>query len=250
MNATRRGFLLGGLCACGFPYTEARGQSNESTNEEGRCFFDSAVSQKAAGDVKNGLYRQTSGDPRRDQTISNMLFRAARTYGLNQAELPTFRFLPTTVAGDGFASDNAVVDPGTKGLVALNLRLLNGQQSDTINLIGFEVIMAHEFAHIFQLRNMYIARFENQGYQTREIELHADYLAGWYISQQGEISNGLLETVANTLFSRGDNNLKVKEHHGTKVDRLSAVLKGYLSGGTTDLAAAAAVNGMRYIQDR
>ncbi|MBY5794989.1 hypothetical protein [Rhizobium leguminosarum] len=246
MNATRRGFLLGCLCGCGFPHTGATGQSIASTTE-GQCFFDSAASQKAAGDVKNGLYRETSGDAGRDRTISGMLFQSVRTYGLNRAELPTFRFIPATVAGDGFATGD-VIGPGTKGLVALNLKLLNG--SDTMGLLGFQIIMAHEFAHIFQMRNQYIDRFRAAGAQTREIELHADYLAGWYMSQQGEISTGLLEIVANTLFSRGDNNVDVREHHGTKVDRMSAVLKGYLSGTSTDVASAAALNGILYLQDR
>lgn len=245
MNATRRGFLFGCLCVC--RSAGARGQSIEDA--EGRCFFDSAFSQKAVGDVKNGLYRQTSGDPRRDQIISNMLFRVARTFGLNRAELPTFRFMPVSAAADGFAIGD-VIDSGATGLVALNLKLLNGSLSDAMSLIGFEVILAHEFGHIFQMRNKHIERFKVAGYQTREIELHADYLSGWCISQHGGISTGLLEIAANTLFSRGDNNADIKVHHGTKSERMSAVLKGYLNGSSTDIAAAAALNGMAYLQER
>lgn len=247
MDITRRRLLLRGLCACGSTFaTAAWGQSTIDLHDEGRCFFDSAMSQESASAVKNGLFRQTSGDPRRDQVISNMLFRTARVFGLTRTQLPTFRFIPVTVKGDGFATDD-LVESNTQGLVALNLRLLSGSTSDALSMTGFAVILAHEFAHIFQLRNRYVERFQINGYHTREIELHADYLAGWCISQQGGVATGLLESVANTLFSRGDNSPDVKEHHGTKVDRMNAVLKGYLSGGATDVVAAAAVNGMAYL---
>lgn len=210
MCITRRRLLIAGVCTCYASSSWAvLGQPADASNDEGRCFFDSEVSQHAGADVSNGLYRQTSGNPGRDQSISDQLFQTARIFDFTQAELPAFRFIPTNEKGDGFAAET-IVDPGTKGFVALNLRLLNGPSSDVMTMIGFRVIMAHEFAHIFQLRKNYIQRFQSNGYHTREIELHADYLAGWCIRQAGEIQNELLEMVANTLFTRGDNNPDIR----------------------------------------
>ncbi|TBC68717.1 hypothetical protein [Rhizobium ruizarguesonis] len=247
MSVARRRLLIGGLCLCGTAiFRSVSAKSDTNIQGEGQCFFDSAVSQAAAGDIRNSLYRHSSGDPGRDQTVSDLLFRTARTYDIAQAELPTFRFIPVTVKGDGFATDETV-EPDTKGLVALNLRLLSAAGADMLPITGFEVILAHEFAHIFQIRNRDIEKLQNNGYHSREIELHADYMAGWCISQRGELTTAALQGVAETLFSRGDKNPDVTLHHGTKTERISAVLKGYLSGGSTDVARAASINGMGYI---
>ena len=215
------------------------------------CFFSQKTDAARGIVLKEGIYRRTTGDDGLNAKVNAILFRTARAYGLDRDAYPAFRFLPPGAdGGDGFASDAVEMQPGTKGIVALNLGLLTTSQSEELSLIGFEVIAGHEFGHIFQMRKNYAEPLLVAGDgKAKLVELHADFLAGWFMSKRGQIPNEILRHVVDALFSRGDDSVGTPEHHGTKAERFTAVLQGYLRGGTTDSADGAAANGVAYLKE-
>lgn len=82
-------------------------------------------------------------------------------------------------------------------------------------------ILAHEFGHAIQ------AKFRMPELSAKLPELHADYLAGYYIGQRGIIEKTLLEIFATEFYSKGDNDFFSPDHHGTPNERKCAFLEGY-----------------------
>jgi hypothetical protein len=217
------------------------------------CFFaarsDSAVAQGDPRALLREIYRRSTGDRETDHAISNVLYRAARAFAFVRSQIPAFRFLPPGEAGggDGLACDAIEMQPGTKGLVAVGLDLLNSNSTQESSRLAFEVIVGHEFAHIYQARHGYVERLAPSNSTVRLLELHADYLAGWFMSKKGDVLVTGLEPVVDALFSRGEYAFNDPSHHGTKADRFTAALQGFLQGGWTDQIDGAAVNGISYL---
>lgn len=256
MRENRREMLLRAarLCASFTTALTVTGQRLPNSMEGG-CFFAEQTSGGLGPDLKNRVYRTTTGNGSTDSLIHPILFRAARVYQLDRSEYPTFHFLPPGAAGgDGFASDSVVLNPGTKGLVAVSLTLLHVYQpaqssgSEQTGLLALETIIGHEFAHIYQMRNNYIDRLSLGG-GSKYIELHADYLSGWFMSKKNGLNIAALRPVADALFSRGDSAVGQPGHHGTKEERFAATLQGYLRGDLTDSPEGAAMNAIEYLRE-
>jgi hypothetical protein len=215
------------------------------------CFFVEESGRQETSDLRDRVYRRNTGNVSLDQAVNTILLRAARAFSFERSHYPAFRFLPPGASGgDGFAKEPMVFEPGTQGLVALSLTLLEGSQPEETRLLGFEVIAGHEFAHIFKVRKNYIEPLQVAGNGGgKYVELHADFMSGWFVSQRGQISTAALQHVVDALFSRGDNKIGSPGHHGTKEERFAAVLQGYLRGGSSDQAEGAAENGIIYLQE-
>jgi hypothetical protein len=232
--------------------------SSQAALPTGGCFFVEQTHGVVSLPAESSTYLRTTGDQALDRAVNEMLFRAARTFSLDRTQYPTFRFLPPGArGGDGYANGSIVLEPGTKGLVALSVTLLAASGFDDENRLLFEVILGHEFAHIYQVRNAYIEQLlvaANGG--GKFVELHADYLAGWFISKKSDSGFGFgpgialptLRRAAETLFARGDNNVGQPGHHGTRSERFAATLQGYLDGDRSDYANGAAENGISYLR--
>jgi hypothetical protein len=80
--------------------------------------------------------------------------------------------------------------------------------------------MAHEYAHALQNKYQWAGRGRNK-------ELHADYLAGYYIGIKGLVSEDLLIAFSNEFYSRGDYNFFDPNTHGTPNERACAFQQGY-----------------------
>lgn len=252
MQSARRTFLLGCACLCSLlPTLVARSQGRKPRTGVGGCFFSQQSDAARVQEIKGGVYRTSTGDAKLDATVSAVLFRAARAYSLSRNAYPAFRFIPPGAAGgDGFADDGVSMDPSTKGIVALGLGLLKEFQSDDFGIIAFEVIAGHEFGHIFQTRNQYVEPLlAGADGKAKLVELHADFLAGWFMSRRGQLPVEILRYVVDALFSRGDDLVGEPEHHGTKAERFAAVLQGYLRGTATDSPEGAAANGLAYLRE-
>ena len=83
-------------------------------------------------------------------------------------------------------------------------------------------VMAHEFAHILQYSR-------NNDLPTKLKELHADYLAGYYLGKEG-LSIAQVEVFARSLFELGDYNFWHPDHHGTPQERVQAMVAGFMTG--------------------
>ena len=86
--------------------------------------------------------------------------------------------------------------------------------------------LAHEFGHALQRKadpNFFLINPNNPKLK----ELHADYLAGYYIGQRGLIQRDLLEAFARDFYDKGDTAFFDQDHHGTNIERRCAFLEGY-----------------------
>ncbi len=83
-------------------------------------------------------------------------------------------------------------------------------------------VMAHEFAHVLQF-------LKHNNLPTKLKELHADYLAGYYLGKE-DLSRRDMEVFAQSLFEMGDYNFWSPDHHGTPQERVQAMIAGFMAG--------------------
>jgi len=89
---------------------------------------------------------------------------------------------------------------------------------------GYAVVgvLAHEFAHVLQ----YV---RGNNLPTKLKELHADFLAGYYLGRK-QLMSGAVERFARALFEMGDFDFWNPNHHGTPQERVQAMSAGYIAG--------------------
>jgi len=89
---------------------------------------------------------------------------------------------------------------------------------------GFAIpaIMAHEFGHIVQFKL-------GVGMPTHLLELHADFLAGWYLGNRRNFIYTEVQEPLESFFEKGDYMFNNPGHHGTPKERLAAVAAGLAS---------------------
>jgi hypothetical protein len=126
-----------------------------------------------------------------------------------------------------FASSNdKEVDQVCKTAEADLRRLFRVSRCNALNrrwqhrLTGF---VAHEWAHIVQFARNYLA-------PGKAAELHADFLAGWFLGRTAG-SSGVRDEAMYRLYFLGDDAVNHPDHHGTPMERASATTNGF------DLAA-------------
>ncbi|MEQ8995330.1 MAG: hypothetical protein RID53_02360 [Coleofasciculus sp. B1-GNL1-01] len=182
------------------------------------------------------VYRST-GNPNLNSLISNEYSQLAIVFTVN----------PTLLIIDDFQGPNAfaywgVTDPGFYGTIYLGIRLLYDElfsmDKGVLAVVG---IMAHEFAHILQWK-----------YQSQLIgklrELHADFLAGYYLGVKNYIPYRDLRAFASSLFTKGDYNFWNLDHHGTPQERVAAMNIGYSLGQLGSKISTAYLEGDKIIR--
>jgi hypothetical protein len=93
--------------------------------------------------------------------------------------------------------------------------------------VGLSIVMAHEWGHVLQFK------LEPDLPKTgKSKELHADFLAGFYLSRKqaalpGWVSWPDVQNCARTLFDIGDYSFNSPQHHGTPEERFIAFSAGY-----------------------
>lgn len=83
-------------------------------------------------------------------------------------------------------------------------------------------IMAHEFAHILQIK-------KGSSLSSKYRELHADFLAGYYLGKKNYIQPQYVAGFAQSLYEKGDYNFRDPNHHGTPEERVIAMFAGFES---------------------
>lgn len=111
---------------------------------------------------------------------------------------------------------------------------------------GIPAIIGHEYAHIMQFKNAIPLR-------GKWIELHADYMAGWFTAHRGRfdrIQNS--QESAISFFNKGDYAFNSETHHGTPAERVGAFMAGFqlnMQQNQPD-ARAAYASGINYLRDQ
>lgn len=174
---------------------------------------------------------QTSGDVDLDRSINLELQHVANSLNV----LPGFGFCDDSNAPNAFAVNETVI-PNTQGTVVFGKQLLTEElSSNEWGGLAIAGIMAHEFAHIYQYQSPFY-NWLTQGQATdKHLELHADYLAGYYLSlkrlRTGEID---IKAFLDSLYLKGDTHFNSPTHHGTPTERAQVMLAGYKIGLTNN----------------
>jgi len=145
-------------------------------------------------------------------------------------------------------SPNALATPeianafGPDGTVLLGRNLVTEQLTRDPSGATVVAVMAHEFAHLTQFKHGSV----NVNEPVRRMELHADFMAGWYLRLRGQYAWTNLMPALRIFFDLGDYQFNAPQHHGTPAERLSAAQAGFNSGAPD--AAQAYALGLQYVK--
>lgn len=151
------------------------------------------------------------------QSLERALSRAASAFEVR----PAFRLF-----ADGSPNAFAYQTPGSRPLVAIGLTLLAQAMRRPDHGISLVAVLAHELGHIAQFtRGADLTAGEPT---VRRQELHADFLAGWYLAKlQRRLPDVKLWHSGELFAALGDTNFGSRNHHGTPKQRSAAVDAGY-----------------------
>lgn len=111
-------------------------------------------------------------------------------------------------------------DPSCENVVFVGRKLMDLYRYQ-FNKDGLWGILAHELGHTLQCR--WGTHTALNGVQR---ELHADFLAGYFLGIKMRIQLTDIRQFSEELFSRGDYNFNDEQHHGTPQERVQYMLMG------------------------
>ena len=254
MCISRRAVLVGGISAS---IAGAAGENATAARATGGCFispasFDrvrrsQAFNRSAANLFDRDKHLRTTGDKTLDRALDAAIKKLSDLFG----QVPAFGFYreadyPDVGAMNAFATDENTNITGTWGTVAFGTTLFEremGQYDQSGSTIM--AVIAHEFAHIWVFRKGLMDKINEGQPNVRRSELHADYLAGYFLASRKKANPKISLQASGELFHRlGDTNFSSLNHHGTSAERVAAAEQGfrlgYVDGRTADDAFAAA----------
>lgn len=190
----------------------------------------------------------SSGDAETDRHLGAALLRLATTFKVN----PGFAFYDDRESPNAFATPATLVGDGP-GTVLMGMRYFVERMAENDDGMTVIATCAHEFGHIHQFTGTYRAELVRLDSTDKPVELHADFLAGFFLAtRKREYSNLNLQKVGQQYNEKlGDNAFDSKKHHGTSEERLAAVTAGFDLGKSTgqdiDQVAAAGVAYVRNV---
>lgn len=230
----RRGFILGALSATIFPRAARLASAQQATLPR-YCSLDPNV------DLRRYRARSSTGNPALDRALIAELRKIIRVFSVN----PGFRIIDDEGQPNAFAVSTTMV-PNTLGTVLFGLALITDQMAITDGGNTVAGIAAHECAHIFQFTSAYGARLTAGQRTAKALELHADFLAGYYLAVDRRTAMNV-EMFARALYERADWNFNDPSHHGTPVERVNAAKAGYAAGRDGMTFSDAARTGLTFV---
>jgi hypothetical protein len=152
---------------------------------------------------------------------------------------PRMFYLMDDSGPNAYATPEIANALGPDGTILFGQTLLAQQLTKDPTGASVVAIMAHEFGHLAQFR---------QGFREpgKRPELHADFMAGWYLSVRGRYAWTNLMPTLKLFFELGDYQFNSQSHHGTPQERLGAAQAGFSSGAAT--AAQAYALGWQFVK--
>ncbi len=171
-----------------------------------------------------GGITETTGNARLDQAMGIMLADLATRFGVR----PGFGLYDDAEDANAVALQESLL-PKSRGTVLFGRTLLmRGLQEDVDGDMFVMAICAHEFAHIAQSDTGYMERLVKGQATVRNLELHADFLSGYYIGGRGKTyTPQQLVALGRAWTHMGDTEFTNPDHHGTQEERLAAIEAGY-----------------------
>lgn len=185
-----------------------------------------------------GRSTSRSGNDALDRALIAEVRKLDRVFGIN----PGYRFMYETGGPNAMATGETLVG-GTRGTILFGLTLVSRELNTAYGGAALAGIAGHEGAHIYQFANGYQSRL--RGRTVKPMELHADFLAGWYFARTGRTEPSLV-AFGTSLFDKGDYQYNDRDHHGTPEERVSAMQAGYAVGNITNVSTAAE-RGAQYV---
>jgi hypothetical protein len=225
---TRRETILGGLLTivCCSASSTCGAQTARVRRTVGCMLDDDEAEQFLATSTAQQLYITGnepiiagSGDREFDFALAQALSRIADVLQV----LPGFSYY------DDFDQPNALATPRRRmaradGTVLFGQRFLKRmlawpEQPDVV----VTAVCAHEFGHILQFKRGIAAILK-----AKRLELHADYLGGFYAGiRKLQKPDYPAAVFATSTYSVGDYNINSPAHHGTPDERAAAIVRGF-----------------------
>jgi hypothetical protein len=234
----RRAFLqASAACACGLYLPAAAHGQPASLREVKGCRLTSRDQGLLSGrglklgasfeEVAETGGRRTTGSPEMDRALDRAIKRLADTFGV----FPGFGFFNDEPYKNAYALDYTLPElPHTKGTVVYGDLMFSYLMGVDPTGTAVMWVMAHEFAHIWLYSTGDLGKLgpEGEPRSTKRMELHADYLAGFYVGQRQRANRSIsLYKTGSEIWKIGDKNYDDPAHHGTAPERLAAAESGF-----------------------
>jgi hypothetical protein len=243
----RRDLLACGICSTGFGFHRLTGAQG---GPQGCLLMNSdpavlGVEKGKFGALGNAL-EDSSGDSNLDKSLGRALARAAGKFGV----APSFAFYRDGSKPNAYASSMTMTS-GTWGSVVFGRSLfqdqLNRYKDGGVSVLA---IVAHEFGHILQYRNKMLEDLQASEPTVRRIELHADYLSGWYLGLRKKEDPSISLWGSGDTFKRiGDYEYTNPNHHGTPEQRVAASEAGFKLSKSGATISGALQEGRTYVRN-
>jgi hypothetical protein len=236
---SRRAILRGSCAACCTPLLPRLALAEPALGPAGCC--QDRLGAAVVADNPGGLassagpaFYNSSGNPEMDRFLGRALVRLATSFKVQ----PGFAFDADRHA---YATPDTLL-PGTWGTVVMGRERFAELIHYPDRGMTVIAVSAHEFGHIHQMRYGYQERLARLDRTHRPIELHADFLAGYFVAlRKQEHPEFDLQSVGAHFYQIGDTAFSHRDHHGTPQERVAAITAGYNFGrsGNRDIMEAA-----------
>lgn len=169
-----------------------------------------------------GDVHKTTGDRDLDQSLIAEMTKQSAFFGYR----PAFILYSGGEKNAAATPDPWPEIPNTHGTILYNVEMLREQlKASTWGGAILAGVIAHEFGHIYQDFSGRMAELRALDATVRFIELHADYLSGFYMG--GKFSTIDVRPYADAFFKFGDYGFTNPDHHGTPEERYFVLKAGY-----------------------
>jgi len=236
INISRREFAAMMTCSCAAstagPAARARSLSlssrgcQVSDGDLGRFQARNLALGRNIGDLRVSDIRRTTHNVDIDRALDRALKRVSDTFGV----LPGFGFY------DDYDGENAWATPKvllqrTDGTVLFGDRMFASLMRFDPDGGAVMWTAAHEFGHIWLFRSGQEGRLLAGQTTVRRVELHADFLAGYYLGiRKREQPSVSLFNAGHDIWRSGDTLYNDARHHGTPDERVAAAEEGFKMG--------------------
>lgn len=153
---------------------------------------------------------------------------------------PGFGYYDDSVDQNAFAMHETVF-PASQGTILLGLGLLRRQMESANGDIAVATVCAHEFGHIVQffldfgsIRTQLLSSSPT----AKLLELHADFLAGFYLGELRKAHSQInIQVAGQAFYDIGDTDFGSVTHHGTPAERVRALEQGFYTSKVNSFPA-------------
>ncbi len=165
--------------------------------------------------VTKGQLLSTTGSSKLDNILYTESSNMKNTFEIN---IPVY-------AVDDTESPNCTFRPSAS-IITMGKTMMLDEIVETNGTNSIISIMAHEFGHAIQHKyNLNV----NSDWIGKYPELHADFMAGWYMGKKKYLSSQEVLQIGKSFYEMGDYDYFNLQHHGTKDERLFAFYSGFLN---------------------